>query len=175
MIRARTLFPLRNGSATLTAKPTASGLPALSCRSVSRTARGIAARLAHSPRPIWPCSWGRRCSPSGAEPIHYDPVVPLPCAHAILVYLKHRQAEQCQHHFVHFVLVVFHRAPGLEFAARVALRDSDNTGQTPDKARTHTGCRGRGVSGPDSAFFAQPYADQQVYAQSAVERPAGTH
>jgi hypothetical protein len=31
-----------------------------------------------------------------------------------------------QHHLVHFFLVVFHRAHGLEFAARVALRDSNN-------------------------------------------------
>ncbi len=40
MIRARTLFPLRNGSVTVAAKPTADARAVLSSRSISRTARG---------------------------------------------------------------------------------------------------------------------------------------
>ena len=51
MIRARTLLPLRNGSATLTAKPTAGALTVLTSRSVSRKACEIAARRSQSPRP----------------------------------------------------------------------------------------------------------------------------
>jgi len=51
VIRARTLVPLRNGSAHLNAKPTAGALTVLSSRSVSRKACETAARRSESPRP----------------------------------------------------------------------------------------------------------------------------
>ena len=38
---------------------------------------------------------------------------------------------------------------------------------TPDKRWTNTRCRRRGVSGPDFRIFAQPSADQRVYAMPA--------
>ena len=41
--------------------------------------------------------------------------------------------EQRQQHLVHFVLVVFHRAPGLVFAERVTLRNSDNHRTQPGR------------------------------------------
>ena len=48
------------------------------------------------------------------QPIHCDPVVPLPRSRPKLVLLEHRQGKQRQQYLVHFVLVVFHSAPGLE-------------------------------------------------------------
>ncbi len=74
MIRARTLFPLRNGPVTVAAKPTADARAVLSSRRVSRTARGSLPRLPRSPRPIWPCSWDqKRCSPSRATVSYFIP------------------------------------------------------------------------------------------------------
>jgi len=70
---------------------------------------------------------------------------PLRPSHALSTLSPHiglprtSSGEQRQHHFVDFVLVVSHRTPDLEFAARVALRDSDNhrtnAGQSADAAR----------------------------------------
>jgi hypothetical protein len=147
-------------------------LTVLSSRSVSRTTRAIAARLLRSPQLIWPCSWGRRYSPSlAADPL--QPVVPLPRSRPILVLFEHRQGEQRQHHLVQSVLGVFHCAPGLEFAARVTLRNSDNyrtdTEQSSDVHRMPRARRQR----PGFHIFAQPSANQHVYAQSARERPGG--
>jgi hypothetical protein len=67
-----------------------------------------------------------------------------------------RRGEQRQHHLVHFVLVVFHCAPGLEFAARVTFRNSANYRTDTEQGRTYTGCAGPGVSGPEFAFSRNP-------------------
>src|SRR5260370_17616904 len=68
------------------------------------------------------------------QPIHCDPIVPLPCSRPILAFLEHRQGEQRQRHLVHFVLVVFHRT-WLGVRRKAAPRDSDHhrthAGQTP--------------------------------------------
>jgi hypothetical protein len=155
----------------IAAKSTADALPVLSSRSVSRTARGISAHLLRSPQLIWPCSSGRRCSPSRAA----DPLQPsraLPRSRPILVLIEHRQGEQRQHHLVHSVLVVFHCAPGLEFAARVTFRNSDNyrtdTEQSPDIHRMPQARRQR----PGFRIFAQPSPDQRVYAMPACSGSA---
>jgi hypothetical protein len=48
------------------------------------------------------------------------------------------------------------------------LNASGDTGQAPDVRRTNTRCRRRGVSSPDFRIFAQPSADQRVYAMPAA-------
>jgi hypothetical protein len=65
--RARTLFPLRNGSVTVAAKPTADARAGSFFPKCLSNSSRVAARLPRSPRPIWPRSWDqKRCSPSRA-------------------------------------------------------------------------------------------------------------
>ena len=160
MIRARTLFPLRNGSLTVAAKPMADALPTLSSRSVSRAACVIAVRLPRSPRPI---------CPSGAA-VPWPQLCPLLRSRPILVLLEHRQGEQRLDHAVHFVWVVLHRTLGLEFAASVAPRDSDHHRTKPER---NIGCRTHSVSGPEAASSRNPRRINTFTRRASLERPSG--
>ena len=141
MIRARTLRPLRNGSATLTAKPPPVRLRfffpevfleqlAGSLHTLHDTATDLALLSGSKFEPI-------ACSRSIA--VQSSPSMLSPQL-GLLRPSSGSQGERCQQHHIDFVLVLFHRVPGSKFRVSATLHKSDNyrtdTEQGPHKHRT---------------------------------------
>jgi len=123
--RARTLFPLWNGSVPVAAKSTADALPVRFCE------------------------------------VFLGQLARLPPA-------------------VHSYHITAHWADPIAKFARSLPREwpfgpQSTTGQTPDKARTHTGRQHTRRQRPRFRICSQPSTDQHVYAQNALQHPAGTH
>lgn len=137
MIRARTLSSVRNGSVTLREgyRLRAYGFfPEVFLEQLARSLHGCYG----SPQLIWPCSLGRRYSPSRpADPL--QSVVPLPRSRLTLVLFEHRQGEQPS--TISSSLSWSYsmrtrpgvRRKGSHFVTRTT------TAPTPNKARTYTG------------------------------------
>ena len=152
-------------------------LTVLSSQSVSRTARGIAARPARSPRLIWPGSWDRRSSVSrAADAFAARSSRSILSPHlGLLRPSSMSQGEQCRQHLVTLSWSFFraHLARSSPQGQHSVTRTS--AGPTPNKARTNTGRRVHWCQRTQFRFFAQPSKDQHVYAQSALQCPGGTH
>ena len=139
MIRTRTLRPLRNGSATLTAKRTAGAYGSFFPKCFSNRSRDR-----QTPCPttllIWPCSW-IEYEAYRVQPIHCGPVVLL---HALApsVYFDHRQGVRWNNasSITSTFLGPIPSPTWLGVRLKGNIHNSDNyrtdTEQSPDKHRT---------------------------------------